>query len=204
MLSRPIEILLVEDSPGDIWLTRETLLQGPVPKNIRIVTNGEQALDFVNRRGEFADEVRPDLVLLDLNLPRRDGLDVLREIKKSPDLRSITVIILTTSQAPVEVNAAYDLNVNCYVVKPVDLEEFTIAIRGIEHFWMSLASLPTLAPGGAAGVEKAQAAGGATVAEGNGSSAQTRIAVRKKIHARGVRDATRVARLVLRRVRLRR
>jgi two-component system, chemotaxis family, response regulator Rcp1 len=147
-MQRPIEILLVEDSPGDIWLTREALMQGPVPKNISVVNNGEQALDFVRKRGQFASAARPDLVLLDLNLPRRDGLEVLREIKSDAELSAITVIVLTTSEAPPDVNSAYDLNANCYVVKPVDLEEFTVTIRGIEDFWMNVASLPTTPPHG--------------------------------------------------------
>ena len=147
-MQRPIEILLVEDSPGDIWLTREALMQGPVDKNISVVTNGEQALEFVRRRGQFASASRPDLVLLDLNLPRRDGLEVLREIKSDPELSAITVIVLTTSEAPIDVNSAYDLNANCYVVKPVDLEEFTVTIRGIEDFWMNVAALPTAPPHG--------------------------------------------------------
>src|SRR5947209_12520946 len=100
MPQRPIEVLLVEDTPGDIWLIRATLLKGPVPKNIHVVTNGEQALDFVRRRGRFSGVVRPDVVLLDINLPRRDGLEVLQEIKSDPDLRSTTVVVLTTSDAP--------------------------------------------------------------------------------------------------------
>lgn len=160
MMQRSIEILLVEDSPGDVWLTREALMQGPVPKSISVVVNGEQAIDFIRKRGLYAGAPRPDLVLLDLNLPRRDGLEVLREIKTDPGLKSITVIVLTTSEAPMDVNSAYDLNANCYVVKPVDLEEFTIAIRGIEEFWMRMASLPTLAPQGAA--ESPGSTGGAS------------------------------------------
>jgi chemotaxis family two-component system response regulator Rcp1 len=172
MTQRPIEILLVEDSPGDIWLTRETLLQGPVPKNISVVINGEQALDYLRRKGRFSNALRPDLVLLDLNLPRRDGLEVLRVIKTDPDLSSITVIVLTTSHAPSDVNAAYDLNANCYVVKPVNLEDFTVAIRGIENFWMRIASLPTAAPEGQAGKQRGESAAGGT--EGNGEGPVSR------------------------------
>lgn len=149
MTQRPIEILLVEDSPSDVWLTRQALLAGAVPKNINTVSNGEQAIDFLRRRGPYVNAPRPDLVLLDLNLPRVNGLEVLLEIKTDPILKSITVIVLTTSEAAVDVNAAYDLNANCYVVKPTDYEQFLVAIRGIEEFWMRLASLPgfTSSPG---------------------------------------------------------
>ena len=143
MFQRPVHILLVEDSPADIRLAREALLQGSVPKRISVVTDGAQAIDFVRRRGEFQNAARPDLVLLDINLPKRDGLDVLREIKSDPVLRSITVIVLTTSQFQRDVKAAYELSANCYVVKPLDLDQFYAMIRGIEEFWMSLALLPT-------------------------------------------------------------
>ena len=139
-----MHILLVEDSPADIRLAREALLQGSVPKRISVVTDGAQAIDFVRRRGEFQNAARPDLVLLDINLPKRDGLDVLREIKSDPVLRSITVIVLTTSQFQRDVKAAYELSANCYVVKPLDLDQFFAMMRGIEEFWMSLALLPTL------------------------------------------------------------
>lgn len=148
MLARPIEILMVEDSPGDVWLIRETLLQGSVPKNINVVHNGEHALDYVRQRGAYAAAPRPDLILLDLNLPRRDGLEVLGELKADPELRAITVVVLTTSSSPVDVNAAYGANANCYVVKPVDYDKFTLAIRAIEEFWMAMATLPTLLPPG--------------------------------------------------------
>jgi len=144
MKQRPIEILLVEDSPSDVWLIRQTLQEGAVPKRISVVGNGEQAVDYLRRRGPYAGSPRPDVILLDLNLPRLTGLEVLREIKSDHELKTITVIVLTTSEAAKDVNAAYDLNANCYVVKPVDFEQFTAAIQGIEEFWMSLASLPSL------------------------------------------------------------
>ena len=146
MASRPIEILLIEDSPGDVWLTREILLQGSVPKNITVVTDGEQALNYLYCRGKYKDACRPDLVLLDLNLPRRNGLEVLSEIKHDPALRSITVIVLTTSEAPTDINSAYNLNANCYIVKPLELEAFTLAIKSIEEFWLSMAMLPSTLP----------------------------------------------------------
>ncbi len=144
MFDRPFEILLVEDSPADARLAYDALLEGNIPKRINIVTDGAQAIDFVRRRGEYRDAPRPDLILLDLNLPKRDGLEVLRTIKSDLNLRSITVIVLTTSQLPNDVRMAYDLSANCYIVKPVDLDQFYAVIRGIEEFWMSLASLPTL------------------------------------------------------------
>jgi two-component system, chemotaxis family, response regulator Rcp1 len=163
MYSRPVEILLVEDSPADARLAREALLAGNIPKRISTVTDGAQAVDFVKRRGQFKGAPRPDLVLLDLNLPKRDGLDVLREIKGDPALRSITVIVLTTSQFTNDVNTAYDLAANCYIVKPADLDQFYYMMRGVEEFWMSLASLPTL------GQDPLSSAGGEP-AEGEASS----------------------------------
>ncbi|HLJ50782.1 MAG TPA: response regulator [Bryobacteraceae bacterium] len=146
MGQRPIEILLVEDSAADVWLISEALKQGTVAKNVNLVSNGEQALDFLRKRGAYSSALRPDLVLLDLNLPRRDGLEVLRELKSDSRLKTIPVIVLTSSEAGTDINAAYDLNANCYMVKPIDLEQFTLAIRGIEEFWMHLASLPTYTP----------------------------------------------------------
>jgi CheY-like chemotaxis protein len=119
-------------------------MQGSVAKNITVVTDGAEAIEYVRRRGQFADSPRPDLVLLDLNLPKRDGLEVLREIKSDPDLRSITVVVLTTSRFPRDVTTAYELSANCYIVKPAELEEYYSVMRSIEEFWMSLATLPTL------------------------------------------------------------
>lgn len=173
MPSRPIEILLVEDSPGDIWLTRDILLKGPVPKNVSVVTDGEQALDFLYARGRFSNAVRPDLVLLDLNLPRRNGLEVLSVIKSDPILRRITVIILTTSSAVSDVNAAYQSNANCYIVKPVDLEAFTLAIQNIEEFWLSMALLPSSIPPASSEINADAAASSGTAGQGNGSGPQS-------------------------------
>jgi two-component system, chemotaxis family, response regulator Rcp1 len=164
MNQRPVEVLLVEDSPADARLAREALFAGRVPKNISLVSDGAQAIDFVHRRGEYKHAPRPDLVLLDLNLPKRDGLEVLREIKIDPELRSITVIVLTTSQFSRDVNMAYELSANCYIVKPVDLEAFYHVMRGIEEFWMTLASLPTL------GKDPASAASDDSEGAGNSSN----------------------------------
>jgi DNA-binding LytR/AlgR family response regulator len=132
--------------------------------------------------------VRPDLILLDLNLPRRDGLEVLKEVKADPDLRSITVVVLTTSEAPADVNSAYDLNANCYVVKPVDLEAFTVAIRGIEHFWMAMASLPTRTPSGAGQGDRADSATGGPSAKTNGPALFPRR-LRPASRSRAIRSA---------------
>ncbi len=141
---RPVEILIVEDTPTDARLAREALMEGSIPKRIHLVTDGAQAIDFVRQRGEFTSAPRPDIVLLDLNLPKRDGMDVLREIKADPELRGITVIVLSTSSFAKDVSAAYEAAANCYVVKPLDYDEFVHIMRGIEEFWMRVASLPSL------------------------------------------------------------
>ncbi len=143
VMRRTAEILVVDDSPSDARLAREALLSGSTPKRISVVTDGAEALDFVYRRGTYATAPRPDLILLDLNLPKINGLEVLRRIKGDPQLRSITVIILTTSPHPKDVSAAYELLANCYIVKPLDLDRFYSVMHGIEEFWMSMASLPT-------------------------------------------------------------
>jgi two-component system, chemotaxis family, response regulator Rcp1 len=171
MTQRAIEILLVDDSPGDVWLTRETLLQGAASKNISVADDGEKAIEFLRRRGAYANAPRPDVILLDLNLPRLNGLEVLREVKNDPELASITVVVLTSSEAPADVNAAYDLNANCYVVKPADLERFTMAIRGIEQFWMSFASLPTMHPAPSAKNDSTEAADDKIARAGDSSCA---------------------------------
>ena len=142
-MHRPVEILLVEDNPADAELARRALLEGRVEKRITIVKDGAVAIDYVRRRGTFAQALRPDIVLLDLNLPKEDGIAVLRAIKEDATLRSITVIVLTTSGAQRDVNAAYDFSANCYVVKPMSIEGLFAVMRGIEEFWMTAASLPT-------------------------------------------------------------
>jgi two-component system, chemotaxis family, response regulator Rcp1 len=142
-MNRPVEILVVEDNPADAHLAKHALLDGPVPKSVNLVTDGVQAIDYIRRRGRFKDAPRPDLVLLDLNLPKRSGMEVLKEIKADPQLRSITVIVLTTSSYASDVNTAYELLANCYIVKPVDLDDFYAMMRAVEEFWMRLASLPT-------------------------------------------------------------
>jgi CheY-like chemotaxis protein len=139
---KPIEILMVEDNPVDVLVTREALKQGRIMNNLSVAEDGEEALDFLFRTGQFSAAPRPDLILLDLNLPKKDGREILTELKNNPDLRSIPVVILTTSQAEEDVLRSYDCGANCFIVKPVDLEQFTSTIRSIEVFWFSIVKLP--------------------------------------------------------------
>lgn len=140
--TRPIEILLVEDDPGDVLMTREAFEDYKIANRLAVVTNGEDAIAYLRRQGRFADAPTPDLVLLDLNLPRRDGREVLADIKGDPDLRRIPVVILTTSEAEEDVIAAYDLHANAYVRKPVDFEQFVAAVRAIDDFFITVVRLP--------------------------------------------------------------
>ncbi len=141
-VGRPVEILMVEDNPGDARLAEEGLKEAKVHNHLTTVTDGQQALDFLQRRPPYEAASRPDLILLDLNLPRLDGREVLARIKQDPQLRRIPVVVLTTSRADQDIVEAYDLNVNCYVNKPVDLEAFAEVIRSIEGFWLSIVRLP--------------------------------------------------------------
>jgi two-component system, chemotaxis family, response regulator Rcp1 len=140
--SRPVEILLVEDNPGDVRLTREALREGKVRNNLHVAADGVEALHFLRREGKFAGAVRPDLILLDLNLPKKDGREVLEDIKSDPALRYIPVVVLTSSQAEQDILRAYDLHANCYVTKPVDLDQFIHVVRSIEEFWFTIVKLP--------------------------------------------------------------
>lgn len=140
---RPIEILLVEDSPGDVTLTVEALRDARVANNLHVARDGEEALRFLRREGEFADRPRPDLILLDLNMPRKDGREVLADLKADDELKRIPVVVLTTSQSEDDVAAAYNLSANCYVAKPVDLDQFLGVVRAIDDFWLSLVKLPS-------------------------------------------------------------
>ncbi len=139
---QPIEILMVEDNPGDVRLTREALRGGKIWNEIHVVTDGVAALDFLRKQPPYERAPRPDLILLDLNLPKKDGREVLAAIKSDSNLKTIPVVILTTSQAEEDVNRAYNLNCNCYVSKPVDFEQFTRIVRAIEQFWLSVVTLP--------------------------------------------------------------
>ena len=140
--SEPIQILLVEDSPGDVRLTREVLRDARIANELHIVGDGEEAMRFLRRQGAFDGVPRPDLILLDLNLPRKDGREVLAELKEDPDLHLIPVIVLTTSAAEQDVLRSYDLNAACYITKPIDLDEFISVVRSIESFWLSIVRLP--------------------------------------------------------------
>jgi len=138
----PIEVLLVEDSPDDADLTMDALRNGRVRNRITHVEDGIQAMAFLRREGKYADAPRPDLILLDLNLPRKSGREVLAEVKQDPDLRRIPVVIMTSSDDEKDILAAYNLYVNCYVTKPVDLDQFIGVVKSIEHFWFSIVKLP--------------------------------------------------------------
>ena len=138
----PIEILLVEDNPGDVRLTQEVLKEGRIRNTLNVVVDGVEALAYLRREGAFADAALQDLVLLDLNLPKKDCREVLAEIKGDPELRKIPVVVLTTSAAEVDILRAYDLHANCYITKPVDLDQFEEVVRSIEDFWLAIVKLP--------------------------------------------------------------
>jgi CheY-like chemotaxis protein len=141
-VGRPIEILLVEDSPGDVRLTREALTANKIRNTLHVVADGVQALAFLRKQGKHANAPRPNLILLDLNLPKKDGREVLAEIKGDPDLRRIPVVVLTTSGAEEDILKAYNLNANCYVTKPVNLDSFIQVVKSIESFWVMVVELP--------------------------------------------------------------
>lgn len=142
-MGRPVEILLVEDNPGDVRLTREALKEGKVCNNLHVAEDGDKALAFLRQGGNGAGAPRPDLILLDLNLPKRDGRELLAEIKSDPSLRRIPVVILTTSRAEEDILKTYDLHANCYITKPVDLEQFISVVKAIEDFWLTIVKLPS-------------------------------------------------------------
>jgi CheY-like chemotaxis protein len=141
-MGRPIDILLVEDNPGDVRLTREALKENKISNTLRVVKDGEEAIRFLRHTGPYTNVSRPDLILLDLNLPRKDGREVLMEIKSDEHLRCIPVVVLTTSEAEEDVARAYDLHANCFVTKPVDLEKFISVVKSIEDFWVTIVRLP--------------------------------------------------------------
>ncbi len=140
--ARPIEILLVEDNPGDVRLTVESLKESKVRNNLHIARDGVEAMAFLRRQGGRVGAVRPDLILLDLNLPRMDGREVLAEIKSDPKLKTIPVVVLTTSRSEQDVLRSYELQANCYITKPVDLEQFITVVKSIEDFWFTIVTLP--------------------------------------------------------------
>lgn len=136
------DILLVEDNPGDARLAQEALKEGRMASRLKVVVDGVEAMSYLRREGPFADAPRPHLVLLDLNLPRKDGRQVLAEMKADPELRRIPVVVLTTSQAEQDVIKSYDLHANCYITKPVDLDRFIAVVRSIEEYWCAVVTLP--------------------------------------------------------------
>ena len=142
-VGKPIEILMVEDNPGDVRLTMEALRETKMNNNLRVIRDGTEALAFLNHEGEYGNASRPDLILLDLNIPGKDGREVLKEIKADERLSRIPVVILTTSQAEEDILKTYDLHANCYITKPVDLDQFVKVVRSIETFWLTIVRLPT-------------------------------------------------------------
>ena len=140
--SRPIEVLLVEDNPADVRLTEEAFKDGRVSCHLSVASDGVEAMEYLRREGKFQTAPRPDLVLLDLNLPRKSGREVLEEIKSDPHLRRIPVMVLTTSSAHQDLASAYSLHANCYITKPLDMDQFRSVVRSIELFWFIIVTLP--------------------------------------------------------------
>ncbi|HEU4771624.1 MAG TPA: response regulator [Candidatus Binatia bacterium] len=138
-----IQVLLVEDNPGDVRLTKEALKEGKLLNQLTVVGDGVEALSFLRKEGVYADAPQPELILLDLNLPKKDGREVLAEIKADPNLRRIPVVVLTTSSSEEDILKIYDLHANCYITKPVDLEQFMGVVKSIEDFWVSVVKLPS-------------------------------------------------------------
>jgi len=143
IVGRPIEVLLVEDNPGDVRLTVEAFKENKLYNDLHVVGDGIEALAFLRQEGKYANAPRPSFILLDLNLPKKDGRQVLAEIKEDPDLKRIPVVILTTSAAEEDILRTYDLHANCYVTKPVDLDQFIKIVRSIEDFWLTIVKLPS-------------------------------------------------------------
>lgn len=142
MLDKPCEILVVEDNPGDVVLIQEAFREGKLCNCLNVAGDGEEAVMYLRREGRFADAKRPDLILLDLNLPKKDGREVLHEIKNDPELCDIPVLILTTSVDDRDIHQAYKLHANCYLNKPVDIDDFMSTVRSIDEFWLTLVRLP--------------------------------------------------------------
>lgn len=140
--NRPIDILMVEDNPGDARLTQEALKESKVLNRLYHAKDGVEALSFVRQEPPFADVPRPDIILLDLNLPKKDGREVLAELKADPQLKTIPVVVLTTSKAEQDIVRSYELHANCYITKPVDLDKFIDIVQGLEDFWLSIVRLP--------------------------------------------------------------
>jgi chemotaxis family two-component system response regulator Rcp1 len=144
VFSRPVNILLIEDNPGDVRLTQEAFKEGKLTIHLDIIMDGDEAIKFLKKQPPYTDVIVPDLILLDLNLPKRDGREVLKEIKTDPNLKRIPVVVLTTSNADQDILKSYNLHVNCYINKPVDFDKFFDIIQRIENFWLTTAVLPTM------------------------------------------------------------
>ncbi|MDI6760867.1 MAG: response regulator [Candidatus Brocadiaceae bacterium] len=142
-LGRPVNILLVEDNLGDVRLTQEALKEGKVLNNLSVARDGEEAMEFLGRKGKYVNAIRPDLILLDLNMPKKDGRAVLADIKGDEELRNIPVVVLTTLAAEQDILKAYNLHANCYITKPVDLGQFIEVVKNINDFWFTVVKLPT-------------------------------------------------------------
>lgn len=142
---RLVQILMVEDNEGDVLLTTEALKEAKVANNVSVARDGVEAMEFLRRQGAFASAPRPDLILLDLNLPRRDGRQVLADLKGDPELRNIPVVVLTSSKAEQDIVKMYDLHANCYIVKPVDFQNLMQVVKSIENFWLTVVRLPSSA-----------------------------------------------------------
>ncbi|MBU8849909.1 MAG: response regulator [Desulfobacterales bacterium] len=143
MNGRAIEVLLIEDSPGDVRLTKEALKEGKILNNLHVVNDGVEAMGFLKKEGEYQISPTPDLILLDLNMPKKDGREVLSEIKADTNLRTIPVVVLTTSSAEEDILKSYDLHANCYITKPVDLDQFIRVVKSINEFWLNIVKLPS-------------------------------------------------------------
>lgn len=141
-LGRPANFLLVEDNPGDVRLTQEALKSHKVQNNLHVVTDGEEAMAFLRKQGKYKDAPRPDIILLDLNLPKKDGREVLAEIKSDQNLKAIPVVIISSSEAEQDIIKSYDLNANCYVTKPVNFDQFIKVVQSINDFWLTIVKLP--------------------------------------------------------------
>ncbi len=142
-LGRPIEILLIEDNPADVRLTEEAVSEGTVPCNLTVAWDSEMAMRILRNENQYSNNPRPDLIFLDLNLPKQDGRQTLEEIKTDPQLKRIPVVILTTSSAETDILQSYDLHANCYIIKPVDFDEFTRIIKLVEQFWLGMVQIPS-------------------------------------------------------------
>lgn len=142
MLAKTIDILMVEDNPGDIRLTKEAFTEAKIRNNINVVRDSAEALDYLHRREKYENVKRPDLILLDLNLPKKHGLEVLEDIKKDPVLRRIPVVVLTSSTAEEDILTSYNLYANCYIAKPIEIKQLVHIVKSIEHFWLEIVELP--------------------------------------------------------------